>query len=186
VFEKVERIDVVRMAKITCPFDLGEMKLLESGKQVCSLVEKGFETKMAGITIAANVANTILFKNLSEGDLYHLGRISRIKKFPAGTPLAKEGDEANSIFLIVSGEVEVRKQEKVISVQKDGFLIGEMSLVDDAPRSADLIVTQNSTIIDVNIKQLKRLMDIRPRLGSVVSMNLAKSLSSKLRMTSKI
>jgi len=159
------------------------MRLLEPGEKMLRIVARGFETKGQGMTITSHAAHASLFHNLSDGDLYHLGRISVLKQYPAGTMLVQQGSAAKNIYLIISGEVAVQKEGKTISIQDDGCLIGEMSLVDDAPRSADLVVNKESSIIKIDIQQLKRLMDTRPRLGCSVALNLAKSLSTKLRST---
>jgi hypothetical protein len=181
VFEQVERLDVVRMAKLCCPYDLGPMRLLESAAQMQQIVEKGFEDRFIGMEITAGTRRTDLFRHIPDGEMYHLARIAKLREYKAGTTLVREGEQADYLYILVSGEAQVLKNGKRITALQAGNLIGDMALVDKYPRSADVVLTQPSTVITIEIQRLERLLDAYPRLGYIVAMNLARGLSEKLR-----
>jgi signal-transduction protein with cAMP-binding, CBS, and nucleotidyltransferase domain len=179
VFDKVERLDIIRMAKIKCKYDLGELHLLDSGQKMKEIVEKCLDDRIVGIEITKGTKNTELFRDIPDGDLYHLGGISSICECKAGTVLIKKGDEAEDLYIVLNGDVEVRTQDKVITLCK-GSIFGEMALVENRTRNADVVMIKDGKVIKIDIQRLERLMEKHPRLGSTVSRNLARGLSKKL------
>ncbi|MEK6758381.1 MAG: Crp/Fnr family transcriptional regulator [Deltaproteobacteria bacterium] len=68
---------------------------------------------------------------------------SEIRAWPEGTQIITEGDEGDSVFFIISGKVKVtlygeEGREIVLAVLGDGDMFGEMSIMDDKPRSANV------------------------------------------------
>lgn len=68
---------------------------------------------------------------------------SEIRAWPEGTQIITEGDEGDSVFFIISGKVKVtlygeEGREIVLAVLGDGDMFGEMSIIDDKPRSANV------------------------------------------------
>jgi CRP-like cAMP-binding protein len=144
-------------------------------------VETGFEDRSVGMEISDHVREAELFYNLPDGDLYHLSRICKLRTHPAGTVLIREGDAADRLFQLVDGRAEARSGDRVLGMLGADAVFGEMGLVESAPRSADVVITEESRVIQIEIDQLERLMDRQPRLGHLVMRNLARGLSEKLR-----
>ncbi len=72
VFEDVERLDVIRMAKLTAPYFREDIPLTESAAKVRDLVERSMDDRREGNTVAQAARATDLFQGLEEGDIYHL------------------------------------------------------------------------------------------------------------------
>ncbi|MFC2092775.1 cyclic nucleotide-binding domain-containing protein [Bacteroidota bacterium] len=180
VFEKVERLDIIRMAKLKCRYDLGQMRLLEPAQNILEIVEKSLDDRLIGIEITDGTKNTELFRDIPDGDLYHLASISNICEYKTGTTLVKKGDVAKELFILLSGEVKVKTQSKDVILKK-GSVFGEMALVERSPRTANVVMSKDGKVIKIDLLRLERLMAKHPRIGCAVSMNLARSLSSKLR-----
>lgn len=74
--------------------------------------------------------------------------------YQAGDFVFKEGDQANSAFIIQSGVVEIVKQNEedftVLAEIPEGGIFGEMALIDDAPRSAGARMKKGGTLVVVN------------------------------------
>lgn len=72
----------------------------------------------------------------------------------AGDFVFKQGDQANSAYIIQSGIVEIvlRDDEsfKVVAEIPEGGIFGEMALIDDAPRSAGARMKKGGTLVVVN------------------------------------
>ena len=62
------------------------------------------------------------------------------RAYNAGDIILREGDPSDVVYKIVSGDVEVFKEQDgqtiVLGVMKEGEFLGEMGVVDDEPRSA--------------------------------------------------
>ena len=67
----------------------------------------------------------------------------RIQTFTAGEKILSQGEEGDSAFQILEGEVEIKvgegKKEKTLGTLCEGEIFGEMSLIDPGPRSATVV-----------------------------------------------
>ena len=100
------------------------------------------------------------------------------KRIPAGTVLFSEGDKGEEMFIIQSGKVKISKKirgvEKTLATLEKGEFFGEMSILNDKPRSAsaetiedcDMLVIDRKTFdamlrsnVEIAIRFIKRLAD---------------------------
>lgn len=68
-----------------------------------------------------------------------------------GTVLFKEGDKGEEVFLIISGQIQLRKNvlseyPQMISTVGPGDVVGEMALFDNRPRLAEAMVSEDSEV----------------------------------------
>ncbi len=185
VFENVERLDVVRMAKINVQYDLGRMRLRPGPARIREIVERGLEDRLLGMEITQATRGVEIFRGLPDGDLYHLARIARVDSYEGGTQLIRQGEDTDQIYILVDGAAEARSAGRTLGRIDPGAIFGEMGLVEHTKRSADVVLTENARVIEIPITRLTRLMEAHPRLGYVVMQNLAGSLSQKLRAASR-
>lgn len=86
--------------------------------------------------------------------------------FQAGDIIFKEQDPGSSMFIIQSGRVEVStmiNQNKVVLAQLgEGSIFGEMSLVDNRPRSATVVALTEVKCIEINRLLFKQRMEEIP------------------------
>lgn len=181
VFENVERLDVIRMAKLTVPYDLGELSLLDGPARMKEIVEKGLEDRLVGMEITEGTRRAEIFQGLPDGELYHLARIATMREHPEALVLAREGERADKIYIIVEGGAEARSGDRVLGRLGEGEIFGEMGLLERTVRTADVVLTRPSRVIEIDVGRLERLAEARPRLGKLVMQNLARGLSEKLR-----
>ncbi len=181
VFDNVERLDVVRMAKLSVPYQAGELHMLDEVTRMKEIVDKGLEDKLVGIEITRGTRDVGIFKGLPDGELYHLSRISTLADYGPGETLIREGDFPDRIYVITEGVAEIRKDGRLLSEACCGDIFGEMGLLECIDRSADVIAREPTRVIEIEINRLERLMQAYPRLGYVVMSNLARSVSRKLR-----
>ncbi len=85
-----------------------------------------------------------LFKEqgLSRSELMTLATFSTEKRFEGGSYLFQEGDEGGEMYVILDGRARISKfipggGEEALAILDRGDFFGEMSLIDDEPRSAD-------------------------------------------------
>jgi signal transduction histidine kinase len=124
-----------------------------------------------------------LFENLDTASLKKIQALLKQEKFKKGSTVIKEGDKGDSLFIILQGEVVVikgkgRTKEKVTSLQPFNFF-GEMSLLEDKPRSASIVAEQDSLILKLDKKDFVRLVGKFPD----ISFKIMKTLSARIRET---
>jgi len=108
-----------------------------------------------------------------------------VKVYPPGASLFKEGEIGRELFIISEGEITITKGEKGDAIELAklgaGAIIGEMSLLDNLPRSATATTTmQTKTVIinEVTFNAVSRLLPVW--LTSIIRI-----ITSRLRDTNK-
>ena len=103
-----------------------------------------------------------LFADLSTVDLEKLCQMAQEVSVPAGEQLFAEGSVGDKAYIIKDGQLEVVKQsggrEVLLAVRQQGEVIGEMSLLGDAPRMATVRARTNSSLITISSDQLDYLL----------------------------
>lgn len=110
-------------------------------------------------------------------------------EFEAGAYVFKEGTHGGYMFFIVDGNVEVIKQfdnkRHTIASLGPGRSVGEMSLIDGAPRSATVRATEDLSLIVLKREDFQRLLEEQPSIATRVLMGISILLSRSLRDTNK-
>jgi CRP/FNR family transcriptional regulator, cyclic AMP receptor protein len=129
-----------------------------------------------------------LFEGLSDSDLEQVIRICTEQRFHKGATIAKEGEVGNEMFVITDGFADVllgersNSSHRVVVSLGSGQIIGEMSLLDQGPRSASIRATSDPTVVQVIKREdFDTLCQKNTRIGYTVMRNLAVDLSFKLR-----
>ena len=122
-----------------------------------------------------------LFEALPFNARLRVARICEARSVQPAEVLAKEGDTGNAMFIIVQGQVEVRRNGKAIATLDAGQHFGEMSLIDERPRSATVTSQGPGSVMIIRRDALMELCQREPGLGNQVLMSLATSLVHRLR-----
>ena len=99
----------------------------------------------------------------------------------AGEIIFKEGDEANQLFVIKSGEVGIRSGNRTLAELSANTIFGEMALIDDAPRSATAVAKTDVELVPISEKQFLFLVSQTPYFA----LKVMRVLARRLRATNK-
>jgi CRP-like cAMP-binding protein len=95
---------------------------------------------MAGTPDAASMLGTVpFFSGLDEKKRKSMVSSGKEMTYKAGDTIVREGAMGVGFYLILDGNAEVRKGGRVLATLGEGQFFGEMSLIDELPRSADVI-----------------------------------------------
>ena len=186
VFRGVERLDVIRMAKLYFPPYLENVKLTPLAEDMFIITMKDLECKKIGMEITEVTRKSDIFKGLSDGELSQLAQICKMVSFPKGEIICSEGECGRDIFVLAEGKASVfatktgNKKSKIGTINQ-GEIFGEMSIIEDLPRVADLVTDSESKLVVIDRFELENLMNRNSHLGKIVMQNMAKGLSRKLR-----
>jgi len=110
--------------------------------------------------------NLEFFNALPQADLERLCAMSVDVLLKPGQWLMREGDPGGSLYVIAEGEFEVTQksggQEMVLAVRGQGEVIGEMSLLDNAPRSASVRALKPTRAIMISHDDVDNLLATSP------------------------
>ena len=125
-----------------------------------------------------------VFKGLNTLQAKELILASCVEEYAAGTSLIKEGDEGDSMYVILEGELEVSKAQNdkriLLSYLSTGEVFGEIALISKAKRSADVIAKTDTKLLVYDWESLVKLRRIAPYLSSRLLLNIANILGMRL------
>ena len=106
--------------------------------------------------------------------------LGQLRKFATGDYIVRNGDEGREMYLILEGDAEVRLDKgKLIPLSRGGIL-GEMALLRQARRGADVVAASDVEVLVIDEDFLRRLRIRYPRLASKFFLNVARILSDRL------
>ncbi len=127
------------------------------------------------------------FEDFDNNELDFFSKQLSLQSVPEGTVLFNEGEIGDYLFFIVEGSIEVRlkatRAKQIIATYGYGDSVGEMSLIDEYPRSATVLVAEPSELLILTKKRLEHMVKKNPILGVKIYKGLAKNLSLRLRGT---
>ena len=123
-----------------------------------------------------------LFSDLSEGELVRFADVTREREYPRNSVILFEDDPGDSLYIVSIGQVKVvligeDGREVILSVLSDGDFFGEMSLIDDEPRSAHVIAMKDSRLLVLRRDDFQRQLHQHPS----IAVKLLKVLVQRLR-----
>jgi CRP-like cAMP-binding protein len=155
-------------------------------KEMFKIAMKDLEIKKIGMEITEITRKSDIFQGLSEGELSQLAQICKMVSYPEGKTICSEGECGSEIFVLAEGQASVRAKKtgdrkSKIGIIRQGEIFGEMSIIEDLPRVADLVTDVDSKLVVIDRFELENLMNKNNHLGKIVMKNVAKGLSRKLR-----
>jgi CRP/FNR family cyclic AMP-dependent transcriptional regulator len=131
-----------------------------------------------------------IFEGLGFNDLKKIELIVHKRTFMPNEIIFYERQPGAGMHIIKRGLIKLTKtvnEERVkISELKDGEFFGEMSLLDDYPRSAEATAVEKTEALGIFRPDLFDLIESNPKLGYKILLRLSKRLASRLRETTEM
>ena len=122
-----------------------------------------------------------MFSKLSPEDLEQIAEIAQEQLFPDQALICREDEPGNTMFIIVSGKVKVTKKagkkENVIATRGAGEFVGEMAILESAPRSATLRASGDVRLLTIEGDAFERILLDRPE----VAVSVLRHMSTRVR-----
>jgi CRP/FNR family transcriptional regulator, cyclic AMP receptor protein len=129
------------------------------------------------------LARVDLFAGLEKKDLQLLATACQERKYSAGSRLIKQGDTGVGLYVITNGTVHITKATDPDKAEIDlgsvgaGNVLGEMSLLDDLPRSATVTAVEDVTALLLPVWEFRTTLRNHPD----IALRLLSTLSRRLR-----
>ncbi|MBI3989975.1 MAG: cyclic nucleotide-binding domain-containing protein [candidate division NC10 bacterium] len=130
-----------------------------------------------------------MFRGLPEEGLKRIVGLSREEGYRSGAVIFREGDPGETFYIIVEGTVRISKfvpgagEEAMAFLEKSEYF-GEMSLIDDHPRSAMAIAHTDCRLLVIDKIGFWDLLSSDRELASQILRDFCRVLSRRLRETS--
>lgn len=110
-------------------------------------------------------------------------------KIPPFATIVKQGEHGDSMFLLLEGEarvtVNIQGKEDMIAVLGVGDFFGEIALLDQGPRSANVIANKNCTLLQLSKDNFEQIVQEQPELASRFLIAMNRFLGSRIRTTNE-
>ena len=111
-----------------------------------------------------------LFGSLSQRFVVGIAKSCVERQFAAGATLVRQGNPGVGLFVIVSGKVKVVKtndegERLELATHGPGEVIGEMSVLDGANRTADVIAVDDTTCLVLSSWDFRSFMESHPEVA---------------------
>lgn len=102
------------------------------------------------------------FRHFSDVELWEVLRLAKWHRLARDSVLIQEGDIGSSFFILAGGEVQVRKQDRPLTVLKSGECFGEMAYLGKQKfqRSASVVATTDIVVIEIRAETLPQASEL--------------------------
>lgn len=133
------------------------------------------------MSIADVLAKVPLFATLDRKDILTLAASARERQYQPGEEIIRQGDTGVGLFILTDGRVRVTQNRQGetfdLGVLEHGQVFGELSLLDDLPRTATITAIEPCQVIIVPIWDFRAALRDNPSM----SLNMLSSLSQRIR-----
>src|SRR5512134_66670 len=113
----------------------------------------------------------LAFKGLEEQELQKMAEVTHFRLYPPGQVLCREGAFEDVFYIVAEGSVVISKKmleeagERILRVGGRGDLVGEMALIQNAPRAATVRTLTECTMLEMGKKDFETLLSKSPRMA---------------------
>ena len=135
------------------------------------------------------LSRTPLFAKLSAQECSMLAVYLEGKTLPKAGPLFQQGDFGDAMYIVKTGALEIYKNDVFGSVRvaevRPGGLVGEMALVENKPRSANVRASEDAKLLVLSRSAYADLKKVHPQVATKFQDELLLLLSGRLRQTTE-
>jgi CRP/FNR family cyclic AMP-dependent transcriptional regulator len=126
--------------------------------------------------VSSILGSVPFFSGFSKKQLRVVAEGGKEYKYKPGQKIVEEGKAGAGFYLILDGNVEVRKGGRLWATLSKGQFFGEMSVIDEQPRSADVVAIQITHCFTLSTKVFFALIRQHPEIGLLILNELVKRL----------
>lgn len=124
-----------------------------------------------------SLRNVALFSSCTNKELEKVARAGDEITMTAGTLIVDQGQTGREAFVVLDGEVSIRRNNRKVTTVGPGAVVGELSLLDHGPRTATAVCETDCTLLVIDQRRFLGVIDDVP----AISHKLLASLASRIR-----
>ncbi len=144
--------------------------------------EQSVKVQKEEVDISDFLKNLTIFSGLDEDTLNQISKIGMRKSFSKNSVIIFEDEKSSAFYLIIKGKLKVSRvsddgKEVILTILNEKDFFGEMSILDEAECSANVIALENSEIFIIQRNEFLNLLNKYPD----ISIALLKELINRIR-----
>ncbi len=144
--------------------------------EVRAAYEQRLHTMYSTLEKTLLLKSVSLFADIPAEKLAKVSHIADETRMSKGETVMREGEFGDSLFIVADGSVVVRKGGRDLAVLKKGDCVGEMALLDHAPRSADVVVQEDAALLRIAREDFNEVAGANPEIFQAIVRLLARRL----------
>jgi CRP/FNR family cyclic AMP-dependent transcriptional regulator len=132
------------------------------------------------MSIMSIIKSSPLFYEFFDAEVEQIVERCQVLSLQNGEFVFKEGDQGEDIFIILTGSAQVKKNTVILAELKKGDLFGEMVLLNNNQRSADIVATTFTDVLVLNYHSIFSFYQSHPKIFSLLILNLSRLLAKRL------
>jgi CRP-like cAMP-binding protein len=134
---------------------------------------------MESTKIIEALKKTPIFAKTSDESLASLLKSAIQKTVQAGTKIVEKGQSGLGFYLILQGKADVMSGGKKLAEFGEGSFFGELSVIDGAPRTADVVAKTETTCLVLSQWAMRSIIGTHPE----IALSMLEELAHRLRVT---
>ena len=119
-----------------------------------------------------------LFELCSKRDLRRIAGLAEERTLETGSELIREGEPGTEFYVVVEGEIEVRRGTRRVARLGAGSFVGEIALLSRSPRTATVVAVTPLRVLAIEGRSFVDLLDSLPELWLKVARALAERVDA--------
>ncbi len=119
-----------------------------------------------------------LFRDASTGDLETIAALTTEATYAAGTVLAEQGAIGREAMVVVDGTARVLRDGTEIAVVEAGHVVGEMSILVQAPRNATVVASTDVTVLIMSAREFDKVLETDPAIAVTILRTVVQRLAA--------
>lgn len=120
-------------------------------------------------------------RDFSKEELEFLSDYFQEARYSTGEKVFTSGTSGIGMGIIIDGEARVIVSGKELAVIEKGESVGELALIDDSPRAADVIAGNRLILVLISKAKFYEIIETKPALGCKIVLYIARILSARIR-----
>ena len=130
-----------------------------------------------------------LFEEFTEVEMEQFLELLDPVNFPAGELIVRQDEPGDCMYIMVSGKAKVVHHKEGHHIDfaqlRDGDFFGELALVDDGPRSADVVALEDCVLLRIGQASISALAGVYPAAAFKLLIALGRILVGRLRKSNQ-
>jgi CRP-like cAMP-binding protein len=120
-----------------------------------------------------HLKNVPLFAGCTKKELERIARSGDEITMTAGSLLVDQGQTGREAFVVLDGQVTVKRNGRKVTTLEPGGIVGELSLLDHGPRTATVVCDTDCTLFVIDQRHFLAVLDDVPTLAHKMLASLA-------------
>jgi hypothetical protein len=166
--------------------DLPELKVIFSKRAAAGQPKEAFAIELIPPGVLRRIR---VFAGMDEAQLKSFVNYMEVQRFKQFSTVVRKGDHGDAMYLILEGELRaftmIGDQQTILTTMGVGEFFGEVSLLDQGPRSASVAANTDSVLLRIPTSSFDRLVKEAPALATLFIYSLTRSIVGRVRVLTK-